>query len=161
MGYSFEEIIVRRVLRELRETPRVALGEGIPQLVRPHLPSLVCLDSNGGAVDVAVVEAREVSAQGDLVLSNGVSGPQLEARRWIVATLHTNERGEPKLVRNCRYRVSRPKCVGLVITELGVIEITGVGLVLKEVCPGIATDDVKMKTAASLHVADNIQLMEL
>ena len=57
--------------------------------------------------------------------------------------------------------VTFPRCVALIITEMGVVEISQVGLVLKEVAPGVATDDIKMKTGASLHIADDIKLMEL
>lgn len=166
MALTPEEIIVRRLGRELKRASSVALGEGIPRLVQPHVSALispVADSANGGGfetVDIAVVEAAEVSDKGDLALPPSFSVHNLQAKRWIVATRHTHADGEPKLVRTCRYPVACPGCVGLVITELGVIEINTVGLVLKEVAPGVATDDVKMKTRASLHVADDIRLME-
>ena len=167
MTLNSNDIITRRLGRELEQVSSVALGEGIPRLVQPYLSdgtASVLFAGNGErieTVDVAVVEAVEVSDKGDLALPPSFFVGNLQAARWIVATLHTHEDGEPKLVRSCRYPVSRPECVGLIITELGVIEINSVGLVLKEIAPGVATDDVKMKTQASLHVADDIQLMEL
>ena len=51
--------------------------------------------------------------------------------------------------------------LSLIITELGVIEIADLGLILREVAPGVAVDETKRKTAASLHVADDIKLMEM
>ncbi len=167
MTLTPQEIIVRRLGIELRQAKRVLLGEGIPRLVQPHLATRrppILFSGNGtrvGLVDVAVFEALEVSDKGDLALPAHFAVDDLQARRWIVATLHTHQDGEPKLVRSCRYPVSREHCVGLVITELGVIEISQVGLVLREVAPGVATDDVKLRTQASVHVADDIQLMEL
>lgn len=167
MKLDSRDVILARLRRELDNVEKVGLGEGIPRLVEPFLPAgtrAVAIPSNGGGpvepVDVAVVEALEVSHQGDLVLPSPMNGA-LEAKRWIVATLHSRDDGQPKLVRDCHLPVSLPHCVTLVITELGVIEIGAVGLVLREVAPGVATDEVKLKTRASLHVADDIRLMEL
>lgn len=161
-----EGLIVKRLLKELENTQRVALGPGIPALVRPYAPQEIEIWSleNGsisGHVDLAIVEASEISDAGDLSLPPNLPAQNIEAGKWVVATHHTREDGEPKIVRDCRLPVSCPRCVNTIITELGVIEVTDAGLVLKEVAPGVATDDVKKKTAASLHIADDIKLMEL
>ncbi len=167
MNLDSNEIIVARLVRELAHVGKVALGEGIPSLAKPFLGGqtrALPIPRNGHsaqAVDVAVVEALEVSPDGSLVAPQPLNPDALAARRWIVATRHTREDGEPKLVRACRMPLSLAQSVTLVITELGVIEISGVGMVLREVAPGVATDDVKLKTRASLHVADDIRLMEL
>lgn len=167
MNFDTEEIIVRRLRRELEQVEWVALGAGIPCLVKPRLSEAThsfLIPPNGNSsrsVDVAVVEAAEVSDKGDLVASPPQLSDGLSAARWIVATRHTRDDGQPKLVRACRLPVTLSNCVGLVITELGVIEISTVGLVLREVAPGVGTDEVKLKTAASLHIADDIRLMEL
>jgi len=166
MLYEAQDIIVRRLSRELREADTVALSVGIPQLVLPLLPSGAAaapLSGNGNsqAIDISVTEALEVSTAGDLIGPNEISAEALNAPLWIVATMHTRPDGTPKLVRDCSSPSGVAARAGLVITELGVIEISDVGLVLKEVAPGVATDDVKMKTNASLHIADDICLMEL
>ncbi len=167
MNLDSKDIIVARLVKELADVGRVALGEGIPSLVKPFLgghTKTFPIPSNGQparSVDVAVVEALEVSPDGSLVAAQTLNPEALSARRWIVATRHTREDGEPKLVRACRMPLSLAERVTLVITELGVIEISGVGMVLREVAPGVATDDVKLRTRASLHVADDIRLMEL
>ncbi|MBI4446973.1 MAG: hypothetical protein HY645_13850 [Acidobacteria bacterium] len=162
-----ELLIVRRLLQEVESADRLILGPGIPTLVRAHLKPDVeiwTLESDGaihGVADLAVVEAIEVSGAGDLSLDPSRPGTLPRARRWVVATRHTRTDGEPKIVRCCRLPVHCPHCVNLIITELGVIEVTSTGLVLKEVAAGIATDEVKAKTAASLHVADDIRLMSV
>lgn len=160
------DVILRRLGRELQNKPVVALGEGIPQMVRPLLSAattVVSLAGNGSSqpVDVAVVESDEISSAGDLPELNGVSVEALEAGTWIVAATHTHEDGEPRLVKSCLKPVAFPGKARLVITELAVIEISEVGLVLKEIAPGVSSDEVKLKTRASLHVADDIRLMEL
>ncbi len=166
MIVSPEQVILTRLSRELSGIGRVALGDGLPRLVRPHLAAAthsVLLSDNGAGldrVDAVVVEAAQISDRGDLVVA--AVDPELlpEAARWIVATHHTHADGQPKLVRECNLPVSREHCVGTIITELGVIRISEVGLVLTEVAPGVSTDEVKLKTNASLHVADDIRLME-
>lgn len=164
MNLSAQDIILRRLGREVQGVPSLALGEGLPRLVVPYL-SDPCRriagneEARSRPVDVAVVDALEVSEKGDLVAAGGKAPPA--AMRWIVATTYTRPDGSPKLVRDCQLPVTLPRCVALIITELGVVEISPVGLVLKEVAPGVATDDIKMKTGASLHIADDIKLMEL
>lgn len=161
-----KEVILRRLSRELTGVKTVFLGSGLPQLVRPRLlPGTVCVDasSNGstGQVDVVVVEADRVTSRGDLVLisDNDLFGGS--CKRWIAAMSHTDSTGHPRLVKASRDPVTRLEQVNLVITEMGVIEVSPLGLILREVAPGLATDDVKLKTNASLHVADDIRLMDL
>ncbi len=166
MMHSPDEIILGRLSRELNGLSRIALGEGLPRRVQPHLPidtHSFLLSENGSphaAVDAVVVEAFEISDQGDLVAPGLNSGELPETKLWIVATPHTHEDGRPKLVRECTLPLSRPHCVRTIISELGVIRISDVGLVLTEVAPGVSTDEVKLKTNASLHIADDIRLME-
>ena len=161
-----KEVILRRLSLELSAVRTVFLGRGLPQMVSPRLsPTVECLDasSNGssGDVDVVVVEASEVTPQGDFVLGSGDGIFGGSGQRWIVATTHTDSEGRPRLVKSSRSPIVIPGRIDLVITEMGVIEVSEVGLVLREVAPGYATDDVKMKTNASLHVADDIRLMDL
>ena len=160
------QIIISRVLREIQDRPTLALGKGLPQLIKPHLPeSVQVVDVEPGtppsSVDVLVVEAAEVSQEGDLAPVPGEEISDLKADQWIVATLHTREDGEAKIVQTCQLPVACSRCVSTIITELGVMKINQVGLVIEEIAPGISTDDVKSQTAASIHVADDIKVMEL
>ena len=160
------QIIISRVLREVQDRHTLALGQGLPQLLKPHLSeSVQVLELEPGtqppSVDVVVVEAAEVSQQGDLALIPGEEISDLKADQWIVATLHAREDGEAKIVQTCQLPVACSRCVSTIITELGVMKINQVGLVIEEVAPGISTDDVKSQTAASIHVADDIKVMEL
>ncbi len=162
-----QEVIVRRLVKELQGSQRVALGPGMPELAGSFLSDAIETFrlSDGqmelSSLNIAVIEAAEVSQQGDLCLLPGADVPQLAAKNWVVATTLTDSKGNPKIVRRCRYPVYQPRCVTKIITEKGVIEVTDKGLVLKEIKPGVGTDEVKSQTGASLHIADDIKLMEL
>ncbi|MEE8349771.1 MAG: hypothetical protein V3R94_09390 [Acidobacteriota bacterium] len=160
------QIIITRVLQEIQEGHALVLGKGIPQLLKPHLMESVQLtELHPGAgeqtVDLVVVEADEISQDGSLALVDDEGMGDLKADHWIVATLHSRDSGEAKIVQTGNLPTTPEVMAQTVITELGVLRINEVGLVLTEIAPGISTDDVKSQTAASLHVADNIKVMEL
>ena len=162
-----EEIILERTRRELLEEDSVALGKGLPQRLRDALSRAAVVHSLPEAgplppsIGAIVVEADEVSAAGDIVVPGYGNLEPLNGTRLIVATPHNHANGDPKLVQECRSPVTCRNCVEKIITELGVIEIAEAGLVLAEVSPQIATDEVKVRTGASLHIADDIRVMEL
>lgn len=171
-GYSVEtnseEIIVGRALKAIENNRRIALGPGIPQELTPFLPqgtSVIRLNGVPSSaqidVDVAVVEADEVNPQGDLAVSGIARLDGVRAGRWIVATRLNRQDGTAKIVRESRLPVSREKCVGEIITEWGLIRVEPFGFALKEVAPGASSDDVRRRVEASLHVADDLRVMDL
>ncbi|MFB3903223.1 MAG: hypothetical protein ACE15E_07205 [Acidobacteriota bacterium] len=162
-----QDVIVRRAAREIRGKQKVAIGPGIPELVEQAVePGTQVFRLNDRTtrippLKIALVEAAEVSQAGDLCLPPDVRCDEIQAEEWVAVTTLTDPSGNPKIVRKCHSKVFRPHCVKKIITEKGVIEVTDKGLVLREVRPGVATDDVKKETAASLHIADDLKLMEL
>jgi 3-oxoacid CoA-transferase subunit B len=78
------------------------------------------------------------------------------ARRVIVAMEHATREGKPKILRECSLPLTGVEVVDLIVTELAVIEITTEGLLLREVAPGIAPDDVQKLTEPRLRVAPNL-----
>lgn len=169
MTYTVEQIIVTRLLSAVEGLKRIALGEGIPQLLRPHLQDsceLISLNEVGTGLrsfDAVVAEARQVSEKGDVCLFPGDkrSFDNIIARRWIVATPHFDERGDGKLLDHLTLEIDCRSCADLIITELGVIEVSELGFELREVAPGRSSDDVRSAVQASLHVADDLDLMQL
>jgi acyl CoA:acetate/3-ketoacid CoA transferase beta subunit len=162
-----QDVIIRRVVKEISGKQGVALGPGIAELVAGVVPSDTKVFRMDGTspemrdVKLAVVEVAQVSQSGRICLKPESSVSGVRAEKWVVATFQTDARGNPRIVRNCRYPVASNVSVSKIITEKAVIEVTESGLVLKEILPGISTDDVKKETGASLHIADDIKLMEL
>ena len=125
----------------------------------------------GGHVDVTVLGALQVSEKGDLanwmLPERGVGnvGGAMDlaagARRVIVAMEHSDKKGNPKVVRECTYPLTGTECVGLIVTDIAVMEVTARGLVLKEVEPGWTAEEVQAETEARLIVPPDLKDIEL
>jgi len=125
----------------------------------------------GGHVDVAVLGGLEVSERGDLAnwylpdRGGGSIGGAMDlacgARRLIVAMTHTAPGGRPRIRRSCEYPLTAAGVVDLIVTDLAVIEVHPEGLLLTEVAPGVAPDDVQSRTEPVLRRSPALREMEL
>ena len=123
-----------------------------------------------GKVDLTVLGAMEVSEQGDIAnwkipgkMVKGMGGAMdlvASAKNIIVAMMHTNPKGESKLLPACILPLTGVRCVKKVVSDLAVLDITPYGFKLLERAPGISIEEIKSKTAGKLVIDGDIPEMQ-
>ena len=115
----------------------------------------------GGHIDICVLGAMQVSAQGDLANWSTGEADAIPAvggamdlvagvKKIFVVTEHTTRNGEPKIVTACTYPLTGKAVVDRIYTNLAIIDVTTDGLVVRKIAPGVGFEAVQEKTAASL-----------
>lgn len=124
----------------------------------------------GGHVDVSILGAMEVSANGDLAnfmipgkLVKGMGGAMdlvsnPDETMVIVVTDHMDKNGRPKVVEECRLPLTGVRCVSRIITDLAVFDVDrqNGGLTLVEKAEDIGLEELREKTGATFKVAENL-----
>jgi 3-oxoadipate CoA-transferase beta subunit len=115
----------------------------------------------GGHLDVCVLGAFQVAANGDLAnwhtgaadaipAVGGAMDLAIGAKKTYVMMEHTTKSGEVKIVERCSYPLTGIGCVARIYTDLAVIDVTPRGLVVVETVEGMGFDELQSRTGAPL-----------
>lgn len=125
--------------------------------------------ARGGRLDAVVLGAFQVSERGDLANwwsphmgAGGIGGAMdlaVGARRVVVIMEHTAKSGEKKVLKECTYPLTTPRCVTTIVTDLAVIDVVPGGLLLRERAPGISVAEIRAATGADLIVEGDVPEM--
>jgi len=123
----------------------------------------------GGHVTATILGALEVDEKGNLAnwivpgkIVPGMGGAMdlvVGAKRVIVTMLHTHN-GKPKILKQCTLPYTALGVVDMIVTEMGVFEITGDGLVMTELHPNCTVEQVRKATDATLIISPNLKPMQ-
>jgi 3-oxoacid CoA-transferase subunit B len=160
---------------ELETQPHLMGASGLPFIPLPgmcffdHATSFGMI--RGGHIDMTVLGALQVSEKGDLAnwtfpkrgLGNIGGGMDLAfgCRKVIVTMEHVTPNGALKILTECTYPITAPRCVSLIVTDIAVMNVSEIGLVLEEVAPGWTAEEVQALTEPKLIVAEGIKEMQL
>ena len=118
----------------------------------------------GGHLDVCVLGAFQVSANGDLAnwhtgaadaipAVGGAMDLAIGAKKVYVMMAHLTKDGECKIVRQCTYPLTGIGCVDRIYTDLAVIDITSAGLAVLEMVDGLSLPELERLTGVPLSMA--------
>jgi 3-oxoacid CoA-transferase subunit B len=124
----------------------------------------------GQHVQLTVLGAMEVAANGDIAnwkipgrMVKGMGGAMdlvASAENIIVAMMHTNKKGESKLLKQCSLPLTGVGCVKKVVTNLAVLEIKEGAFHLLERAPGVSVEEIQNATEGTLIVNGEIPEMQ-
>lgn len=125
----------------------------------------------GRHVQLTVLGAMEVAQNGDIAnwkipgrLVKGMGGAMdlvASAEHIVVAMMHTNKRGESKLLPTCSLPLTGVGCVKRVVTNLAVLDIRGGVFHLVERAPGVSVEEIQAATAGELVVPASVPEMSI
>lgn len=120
----------------------------------------------GGHIDATILGAFQVSQYGDLAswklpkATLGRVGGAMDltagSKRVFLFMQHTTNKGQTKIVEECTYPLTTPRCVDRIYTNLAIIDVTETGLVVREIAPSVTFEQLQSQTDAPLTLATEI-----
>lgn len=126
-----------------------------------------------GLLDITILGALEVDQLGNI--SNW--GVKRNDKWWpgmggamdlcygtevcIACLMHTDKKGNSKIMKKCQLPLTGKGCVKTIITEKAVFNVGDGILILKEHAPGVSLEDIRACTDAEFVVADDFKEMSL
>ena len=156
------------------EDPDIVNAGGLPSSV---VPGGAFFDSamsftiiRGGHLDITELGALQVDQEGNLAnwmipgkMVPGMGGAMdlvASAKQVIIAMEHT-AKGAPKILKKCNLPLTAKGEVDLIVTDMGVIEVTPKGLLLIELAPETTVEEVINATEADLMISENLKVMDV
>ena len=142
------------------------------------MPGAIFFDSSmsfamirGKHVDLTILGAMEVAENGDIAnwkipgkMVKGMGGAMdlvASAENIIVAMMHTNKRGESKILKKCSLPLTGVGCVTKIVTNLAVLEVKDNTFHLLERAPGVSVEEIKKATEGTLIIDGEILEMNI
>jgi acetate CoA/acetoacetate CoA-transferase beta subunit len=171
---EIKSYIATRVAKELKDGDVVNLGAGLPRLIPSCLPKGVHVvfqsEVLDGHVDCTILGALEVDQDGNLSdqiipgknqLSTGSATDLVTGAKKVVVAMEHSVKGNPKILTKCRLPFTEVGCVDMIVTEMGVFEVTEGGLLLTEYNPEYTVDDIHAVTEADFTVTNDLKPIDI
>lgn len=124
----------------------------------------------GGHVDYTVLGALQVDQEGNLAnwivpgkMVPGMGGAMdlvAGSKKVIIAMNHT-QRGDVKILEKCTLPLTAANEVDYIVTELGFMEVTKDGIVLREIAPGVTVEEIQSQTGCKLIIPADLKEMKV
>ena len=125
----------------------------------------------GQHIQLTVLGAMEVADNGDIAnwkipgkMVKGMGGAMdlvASAENIVVAMMHTNKKGQSKLLKKCTLPLTGVGCVNRIVTNLAVLDVVPEGFKLLERAHGVSIDDIKSATEGRLIVDGDIPEIQI
>lgn len=156
-----------------KENYELTNAGGEPVTILPHGATFDSSMSfsiiRGGHVDVTVLGSLQVDESGSLAnwiipgkMVPGMGGAMdlvVGAKKVIIAMTHT-AKGKAKILKKCTLPLTAVGEVNLIVTELGVMEISDKGIILKEISENISIEEIQKNTEAKLIIDKDLKIMK-
>ncbi len=121
-----------------------------------------------GHVDATVLGALQVDEKGNLanwmipgkmIAGYGGAMDLITCTPVVIAAMEHANKGKAKILKECTFPLTGVSCVTYIVTEMGFMEVTDRGIVLREVAEGLTPEDVQAATEAELIIPDDLKVM--